>query len=1030
MVGIMREVFDTFWRLSPMLSHVFALITGYMAVCALVPVRKFAKLHHLVLTLLFTGILLYDIAHAIEFNPGVRIDARFLIIGTAEIFGGPLTATLAVLCAIAYRLTLGGPVLAGSTTMVISLLSFVVLDQLLLRKSRKQGRLPPPKYRVLVAVVGMLISTLANVLVCQLHPGVEQVIPWPPGLIWAGLAYQVLTIALVFGVLLPQHKQTVAYQKLAKSEAELRGILAAMPDTLLTFGRDGTILAAQRHSPGAWFYDVSNLVGRKLSELVQEDAAAALTSDIAALFQGTALMARQVTVHHEGSPIFYDIRSVRLDAQRGLAFVRDVTDRVQQEEQLSGTRAQLELLANNMQDMVGLLEPDGTISYATPSCEKLQAFGVPVEHVSSWAAVLSPADMERTLQAITNVRDGSQVEVQLEVRACQAQTNKVVWLSTRYSQVIRAGARTGQVLFQGRNVTDIRELEGRARLAEMAVQHISDGVVVSRAKDDTIVWTNRGFSLLSGHSEGEALGSLVDGLLNSFPLHGPEAKAAALESSSTWSGELLSQRRDGSWFPEWRHVSLFDNPMDGERYYVKILRDLSQERSHQETLYSLKHRDALTGLPNRGHFVSTLKARVDQASNGQGSFAVALVGLPDFDGMTKGHGRAFADRLLKLVAVRLRGKVGETVALARVDTNIFALLIDGALPAPILTRNLRVVVAQFDSAFQVNGVPIPLQVNVGVACCPDDAGDAEALMQKSHLALETAYAKGTGEVVLFQPDSADTGLRRILLEAELRQTLLSEVPQLYLEYQPRVALDSSEVLGFEALVRWEHPEYGQVAPNEFIPMAEESGLIHFLGGWVFEEVCRQIAQWRDAGLVPKPVSVNLSVCQMHDEKLPHRLAEAARKYAVDPEFLDLEVTESEVMNDLALTSPMLGQLQKLGFHIALDDFGTGYSTMSYLQRLPLDVLKLDNSFIRDLGQNRESEAVVRELISLAKSLKLRTVAEGVETEEQRQFLLEIGCEFMQGFLFSPAISPKVARQWLATRPAILGGVRPGGAFRI
>jgi diguanylate cyclase (GGDEF)-like protein/PAS domain S-box-containing protein len=1025
----MREVLDTFWRLSPMLSHVFALITGYMAISALFPVRKYSTLHHFVLTLLFTGVLLYDVAHAIEFSPGVRIDARFLIIGTAEIFGGPVTATLAVLSAIAYRMTLGGTAMAGGATMVISLVSFILLDYFLLRESRRTGQLPPPKRRVLIAVGGMLISTLASPVVFHLHPGEAQAIPWPAGLVLAGLVYQVLTIALVFGVLLPQHQQATAYQKLAKSEAELRGILTAMPDTLLTFDRAGTILGAEKHSPGAWFPDVSNMVGRRLSELLPAETATGLMTDLTAVFQGSAVVDRQVTVQHDSGLIYYDVRGVRLDDSRGLAVVRDVTDRVQQEEQLSGARAKLELLANNMQDMVGLLEPDGTISYATPSCQRMENFGVQMAHVDSWSNVLSDADMDRTQQAIAAVRDGLQVEAQLEIRAHQKQTGKTVWLSTRYSQVTRNGVRTGQVLFQGRNVTEVRELERRARLAEMAVQYLTDGVVVTRARDESVVWTNRGFLLLSGHGEGDVVGKTVDFLLNSFPLQGPEAKAAALETSGTWSGELLSQRRDGSWFPEWRHISAFENPMDGDRYYVKIMRDLSQERSQQETLYSLKHRDALTGLPNRGHFVSTLKARVEQAAKESGSLAVAFIGLSGFDSITKEHGRAVADRLLKLVAVRLRAKVGETAPLARVDTNVFALLIDGSVPVPILTRNLRMIVAQFDSPFQVDRQSIHLRANVGVTRSPEDASTAEALLHKSQRALDTAHGKGSGEVVLFEQESAETGLRRVYLETALRKTLFGDATELQLEYQPRVDLATSEVLGFEALLRWHHPEYGQVSPDEVIPMAEESGLIHFLGGWVFETVCEQLALWRDAGFVLKPVSVNLSVCQMQDEKLPQRLAEAARKYNVDPELIDLEVPESEVMNDLTLTAPMLGQLRKLGFNLALDDFGTGYSTMSSLLRVPLDILKLDNSFVRDLGQNRESEIVVRELVSMAKSLELRTVAEGVETEEQRQFLRSIGCQAMQGYLFSAAVPPHTARQWLDQRPALLSGIRPGGSLR-
>jgi len=1025
----MREVFETFWRLSPMLSHIFALITGYMAISAIFPVRKVPTTHRVVLTILFTGILLYDIANAVEFSSGVRIDARFLIIATAEIFGGPITAAIAVICAIAYRFTLGGTALVGSANMVISLLSFILLDKLLLRNSLKQGRISPPKRLVLVAVGGMLISTLASPLVFYLHPGATHPVPWPPGLVVAGLVYEVLTIALVFGVLLPQHQQTIAYQKLAKSEAELRGILTAMPDVLLTFDTAGTILGAEKRSPGAWVPDVSKLAGRQISELLPAETVSSLMAALTAVFNGTSVVEQQITIKHRDGSIFYDVRGVRLDEHRGLAVVRDVTDRVQQEEQLEGTRTKLELLASNMQDMVGLLEPDGTISYSTPSCQRIEAFGVQLAHVDSWATVLSANDMKRTLQALEDVRDGSAVEVQLELRARQPNTGRVVWLWARFSQVTREGSRTGQVLFQGRNVTEVRELEGRAKLTELAVQHITDGVVVTRASDNSVVWTNRGFLFLSGHGEGDVLGKTVDFLLNSFPLQGPEAKASALESSGVWSGEVLSQRRDGSWFPEWRHITSFENPADGERYYVKILRDLSPERSHQETQYALKHRDTLTGLPNRGHFVSTLNARIEQSSGAASSFAVALVGLSDVINVSKKYGRAEADKVLKLVAGRLRAKVGDTVPLARIDHNVFAILLDGALSAAMLKRTVRGIVGHLESTFQVDEHTTPSQVSAGVACAPVDASTADALLHKSQLALDTARAKGDGEVVLFQQEAADTGMRRLSQEAALRNTLFGDAAELYLEYQPRVDMATLEVLGFEALLRWRNPEFGQVAPAEFIPLAEESGLIHFLDGWVFEAVCQQIAKWRGEGITPKPVSVNLSVSHLQDETLPQKLADTVRKYGVDPELIDLEVTESEVMRDVPLAAQTLGQLRKLGFNLALDDFGTGYSTMSHLQRLPLDVLKLDNSFIRDLGQNVESETVVRELIVMAKSLELRIVAEGVETEEQRQFLLGVGCPVMQGFLFSAAVSPAKARQWLGEQPTLLAGIRPNTAFR-
>lgn len=1018
---------DTFVRMAPMLHPVFALIAGYMSLDALLPPEKHARANWAMQAVLFSAALVYALATSVEYSPGVRIDARFPIIGTAVVFGGPLVATITVAVGIAFRETLGGVAqLTGQLGMVWSLASFLLLNALLGHVTRRKGLLATPKQRLLVALGGMLLSTLGSRIFFWLHIGADQPVPWAPGLTVAALTYQGFVLILLFCGLLFQYKRGVVHRKLVTSEAELRGLLAALPDLLLTFDNSGRILDARKPTPGLLYPDLSVLVGRTLEEMVPEDAAVGFLKAVETAMAGETMIEQQFsTVMADGRTYHADVRIVRLDSRRGLAVLRDRTEKVQQEEQLNGARQKLELLAENTQDLLGLVEPDGCISYVTPSCTRHGGFTAQTQHMEAWRDVLSDEDAQRALNAIAGVRTGEQPDAELDLRVRYPKTDKFFWLRLRYSAVVRDGKLTQQIVFHARNITAVRDLERRARLAELAVQHISDGVLVTRAEDDSIVWCNRGFSTISGYPEPDAIGDSVDQLLNSFPVQGAERKAEALQATGSWSGELLSQRKDGSWFPEWRHVSLFQNPVDGDQYYVKILRDLSRERSQQETTYSLKHRDALTGMPNRGHFVSAVNVSVDRHSRESTPFAVAQLGIRDFDAIVKTYGRSVGDRLLKLVATRVHAKLGDGAPLARVEAHTFALLIERDVSTPVLNRNLRALLGQFSPPFQIDGQDIKLDACIGVARFPDDGDTAESLIHKSQLALDSGHGRsGDGQVVFFQRESADTGLRRLSLETALRKTLLSDTSELYVEYQPRIGLADKQVLGFEALLRWHHPELGQVAPGEFIPMAEESGLIHFLGGWVFEAVCKQLAAWRETGLVLKPVSVNLSVQQMQDERLPQRMVEAARKYAIEPHLIEVEVTESEVMNDLALTSGMLRQLRDMGFSIALDDFGTGYSSMAYLQRLPLDVLKLDRSFVRELGRNRESDEMVRALVAMAHSLELHTVAEGVETEEQRQFLLDTGCHAMQGFLFSPAVSEYDTRSWLAHRPAMLLGVRP------
>lgn len=710
-----------------------------------------------------------------------------------------------------------------------------------------------------------------------------------------------------------------------------------------------------------------------------------------------------------------ELRVMPLRGTRVLTLVRDTCGAQCLEDVLRFRQGPLESIALALDSAIGIVEPSGEVSHAYRNGPNGRKPARLPSH-AKWPRYLTAAGLRELEEALNQVRSGQAklARVSVEVKYCLAR----MWLEVQLAPVLVNGQPTGQVCFIAKNTTVRHTLESRALLAEVAIQSMTDGVVVTRATDDKVVWFNKGFLTLSGRTESETIGASADLLLNSFPLKGAEGKLDALQATGNWSGELLSQRKDGSWFPEWRQVSLFEYPDTGELLYVNLIHDLSQERSHQETIYSLKHKDTLTNLPNRGHFLSMVKRRLEQLSPRQEPLAVLVLDLCKFNAINRSLGRDAGDAVLREVAARLRQRAGALAVPARIEADTFATYLEGDLPSLALSQRASNLLLPFDSPILVQGQEVYVRGHVGIARYPMDGNTAEALLNKASLAAEESVSEMDNSVRFYNNESGESGLRRLSLEMALRKTLLADANELYLEYQPKIACSGGEVVGFEALCRWTSASLGGVSPAEFIPVAEESGLIHFLGGWVFEEACRQLGEWQSQGLAVKPVAVNLSVRQMHDDKLPARLLEVTKKYKVDPALLELEITESDVMDDLALAAEVLKRLRNKGFSIALDDFGTGYSSMAYIQRLPLDTLKFDRSFVQGLGENKESDSIVTALIALAKSLTFQTVAEGVEHVRQLDFLKSAGCTAYQGYIFSPAVPAAQATSYLAPKPVL------------
>ena len=439
-----------------------------------------------------------------------------------------------------------------------------------------------------------------------------------------------------------------------------------------------------------------------------------------------------------------------------------------------------------------------------------------------------------------------------------------------------------------------------------------------------------------------------------------------------------------------------------DAYLARHVRDTAflREQAHENARYAARH-DALTNLPNRLALAEAAEGAMAEAARDAGTFALMVMNVDRLKTINDSLGHEAGDELLRELSQRLRSVLRRSDMLARLAGDEFAILacdLESALDAETIVEKIT---ESLREPFITRKLECHASLSIGISLFPNDGVSFETLLRRADVAMRAAKDASIGSYRFFAPEMSSLADNRLALETELRRAL--ELEQLELHYQPKVDIGTGRVRSAEALIRWRHPTRGLVPPDVFIPLAEESGLIVPIGEWVLRSACQQLRAWIDAGMRPVRVAVNLSAKQFRQADFTAVVKSALNDSKLEPGYLELELTESAVMHDAEKSAETLQVLSTMGVHISIDDFGTGYSSLSYLRRFPLDKLKIDRSFIRDLMMNPDDVSIVRAIISLAHSLRLRVVAEGVETAEQLEFLKNLGCDQYQGFYYSPAV---------------------------
>ena len=677
--------------------------------------------------------------------------------------------------------------------------------------------------------------------------------------------------------------------------------------------------------------------------------------------------------------------------RRILGIAQDITE-------IRRAEGQLSLLSQAMKgtsEFIGMGDTNANITFANQAW--LQALGYSEHEVvgRSFHFILSPNNPAKLLEEIDacTLAGGWRGEC---LQRRKDGTDLPVLLST--GQLKDREGRFAGVFGIARDITERVRAEERLRLWARVLDQSAEGIFICDPQE-RIVLVNRAFEEMTGFSADEAVGK-TPRILQS----GRQDKAfytqmwkSVLETGS-WRGEMWNRRKNGELYVEWLSVSAVYDQGDSLTHYIGIFSDITVRKRAEEGMVHLAHYDALTDLPNRVLLMDRLNQLTKSAPRRKSKVAVVFIDLDRFKEVNDSLGHDAGDLLLQTVAKRFSKAVREDDTVARIGGDEFVVVFQGihdVNDAVLLAEKLLSCLVQ---PVQLNGYEVTVTASMGISLYPDDATNGQEMVRNADAAMYQAKGAGRNAYRFYTSDLNLRALEMLSIENALRRGL--ERQEFVLHYQPQVDIASGSVVGAEALIRWSHPELGLVVPGKFIPIAEERGLIVPIGNWVIDEAARQAAAWQNAG-TPIRIAVNVSAVQFRHKDFVEQITKTVQKYGITPNQLELELTETIVMRDAETVVEILGKLHDIGFQLSIDDFGTGYSSLSFLRRFPIDKIKIDESFVND----ENAKSIVTAVISLARSLNLNVIAEGVQTSAQLEMLREQSCNEAQGFLFSPALVP-------------------------
>ncbi len=586
------------------------------------------------------------------------------------------------------------------------------------------------------------------------------------------------------------------------------------------------------------------------------------------------------------------------------------------------------------------------------------------------------------------------------------------WFELSISKKLDVDEENPRFIVLSRDITQRKTSEDQLLKLSQAVEQSPNTIVITDL-DANIEYANAAFFKTTGYTLDEVIGK------NSNLLHSDKTPSATyadmwehLTRGENWQGEFINRRKDGTEYIEFIHIAPVHQSDGKITHYMAIKEDISQRKLAEEHIHYLVNFDPLTGLPNRIQMDNHLQYTLNLAKRNDGFFAVLFLDLDHFKNINDTLGHSIGDKLLIELAKRLTVTLRDQDTVSRMGGDEFIIL----LPSSDAQGTIQVAQKLLDSiaqTFLIEEYQLSITASIGIALYPNDGVDIEMLSKNADTAMYRAKNEGRNNYCFFTPEMQANSHRILQLSNALHHAL--ENNELHLVYQPQLYASEGRVVGAEALLRWQHPEFGAISPAEFIPIAEDNGMILSIGEWVLRTAIFQAKSWIDNGQLPIIVAVNISAIQFRHPNLPDLITSILDEAGLPPQYLEIELTEGIAMSSPQVAINTMNDLHERGIRMSIDDFGTGYSSLSYLKKFKIYKLKIDQSFVQDISNNPEDKAIVSAIINMARSLELKTIAEGVETLEQLEYLREQGCDEIQGYYYSKPLLPSAfetfVKQW-------------------
>ncbi|MDO9206796.1 MAG: EAL domain-containing protein [Sulfuricurvum sp.] len=571
------------------------------------------------------------------------------------------------------------------------------------------------------------------------------------------------------------------------------------------------------------------------------------------------------------------------------------------------------------------------------------------------------------------------------------------------SKDMDAESEAGIIIFSDKREHLVNERQ--TKMAEKLFDNSIEGIILTD-RELHIQQVNRTFTEVTGYEFAEVVGK-TPAILQSGHHEQEFYKDmwATLRRNGMWQGQIYNRRKNGDVYPEWLSIYSIKNKNGDVINYIGLFSDLTEKKMTQDHIHQLAHYDALTSLPNRLLFMERLKQSIVMARRKETPLALFFLDLDGFKKINDSLGHDAGDLLLQEVALRLKKYMRESDTVSRLGGDEFTIIIDGYSQISDIIIVVNKILKELSAAFKIGERSVYITASIGISIYPDDGHDIQELIKNADTAMYAAKEKGKNRYEFYDYEMNRKTLERLTLESCLHRAY--DEQQFMVYYQPKINLIDHSVEGAEALIRWNHPSFGFVSPSQFIPLAEETGMIAQIGEWVLRQVCRDLKEWKERGIGDIKVSVNLSAIQFRDPNLVKILDTVISQEGVSVDSLEMEITESMLMHDVQGSIEMMKQLKKMGLSLSIDDFGTGYSSLKYLKEFPVDILKIDKSFIDEIPNNANDRMIAKAVIDLAHNLGMEVIAEGVEKLEQVEFLMQNGCPSVQGFYFSKAVDSNI-----------------------